>query len=83
MQTQEEKDHYSPDMNHWCLVKYVGATPMYYTGWFGGKELKPSISIDFNEALKLHSKIAAEQVMNGLKFCSNVKGFKIEGHKWM
>ena len=84
MKTEEEKDHYLPERNHWCLVEYVGSTPMYYTGWFGGKEkLKPSVSIDFNKALKLHSKIAAEQIVNGLKSCSNVVYFKVEEHLWV
>lgn len=84
MKTEEEKDHYSPDRNHWCLVKYLGSTPMYYTGWFADTEnLRPAISIDFNKALKLHSKIAAEQIINGLKSCANITDFKVEDHKWI
>lgn len=86
---ENKEDHFSSDKNHWCLVNYLGNTPFYYTGWFGknngDQNYKPGISIDFNEALKLHSKIAAEQVLNGLKNCSGVDAnfFKIEDHAWM
>ncbi len=84
---EEKKDHYSPERNHWCIVKYVGSTPFYYTGWFGknmgDEKMKPAISIDFNEALKLHSKMASEMVLNGLKSCSGTHDFKVEDHKWM
>lgn len=87
MKTEEEKDHYSSERNHWCIVSLLNGTPFYYTGWFGKNNgdnlIKPAISIDFNEALKMHSKKAAEMVLNGLKSCSSVEGFVIQSHKWM
>ncbi len=85
--TEEQKQHYSNDKNHWCIVKQMGATPFYYTGYFGKNEgeeiMKPSLSMDFNEAVKLHSKIAAEMVLSGLKSCSGVKDFIVQDHKWI
>lgn len=87
MKTEEEKAHYSPEINHWCIVWLVKGATLYYTGWFGknhGDEImKPALSLDFNEALKMHSKIAAEMVLNGLKSCSSVENFIIQDHKWM
>ena len=84
---KEENEHYSSEKNHWCIVNYISGTLYYYTGWFGKNNgddiMKPAISIDFNDALKMHSKIAAEKVLNGLKSCSGVKNFIVEDHKWM
>ncbi len=86
-QTPEQKDHYSPDRNHWCIVCLLNQVPFYYTGYFGtntgSQILQPKISIDFNDALKMHSKIAAQQVLTGLKSCSKADGFIIQDHKWM
>lgn len=77
----EEQDHYSSDRNHWCIVSQLNSVPFYYTGWFG--DGKPAITIDFNKALKMHSKMAAEMVLNGLKSCSSAEGFVIQDHRWM
>jgi len=98
-QTEEQKDHFSADRNHWCVVEYQGATPWYYAGYFGrsggGKDefgmpivssIKPAFTIDFNEALKLHSKIAAENILNNLKkhaSSSLTNSCKVEDHRWM
>lgn len=86
--TAEQAAHFSPDLNHWCIVSYVNQTPFYYTGYFGSNkaqniELQPALSIDFNNALKCHSKIAAEQILTGLKNCSKADNFVIEDHKYI
>lgn len=82
--TDEEKQHFSGNNNHWCIVDYINGTPFYYMGWFGGIEPKPAFTIDFNDALKCHSKIAANQILNGLKSCSHFdcSHFKVEDHAW-
>jgi hypothetical protein len=78
-QTEEQKDHFSPDRNHWCIVRYVKGTPLYYQGYFAASNkdmfdaptmhlpLKPAFGIDFNDAAKFHSKIAAEFVFQNLQ----------------
>jgi hypothetical protein len=87
--TEEEKDHYSADRNHWCIVKYAGATPVYYAGYYGkynGQEnVLPAFTTDFNQALKLHSKIAAEQLFASLKrhAVNNFSECNVEDHRWM
>jgi len=81
--TEEELDHFSGKRNHWCIVTYMGSyTPFYYMGWFG--EGKPAVTIDFNKALKCHSKIAANIVLEGLKSCSgfDCSDYKVEDHAW-
>lgn len=82
----EIEDHYSSERNHWCIVMYINSTPLYYTGWFGKNInddiMKPAMSTDFESALKLHSKIAAQTVLNGLQSCSKSSGLKIEDHMW-
>jgi hypothetical protein len=81
-------EHYDSRKNHWCIVTYVGSTPWYYTGYFGKihnqVSMKPAISIDFEKALKMHTKMAAEQVLQGLIECSGVKKdeYKVEDHAW-
>ncbi len=89
-QTEEQKDHFSPDRNHWCIVKYSKnqPPPIYYQGYFGkwqGGELLPAFGLDFNEALKLHSKIAAETLLHKLTRHApeTMEGAKVEDHKWM
>lgn len=66
----------------WCIVTYVGSTPMYYAGYFKahyGEPLKPVISVSFDDALKCHSKEAAQKILNNL----NVSGWKVEDHMYM
>lgn len=88
-QTEEQKDHFSPDRNHWCIVKYSNYTPVYYAGYFGkynGQDgVLPAFTTDFNQALKLHSKIAAETVFHNLKRHTPepFEKAKVEDHKWM
>lgn len=88
-QTEEQKYHFSPDRNHWCIVKYYnGSVPLYYQGFFGapqGFELKPSFGFEFDQALKCHSKIEAERILGKLNRHAqeSVEGCKVEDHKWM
>lgn len=87
--TTEEQEHFSPDRNHWCIVKYAGTIPLYYAGYYarynGQKESLPAFTSDFDQSLKLHSKIAAEVLFNNLKRHSadNFNDCKVEDHSWM
>jgi hypothetical protein len=87
--TEEQKDHFSSERNHWCIVQYTGShTPFYYAGYFGkrlGQEMKPAFTLDFNGALKLHSKIAAEELLRELmRHVPELFGAcKVEDHRWM
>lgn len=87
--TQEQKDHFSSERNHWCIVKYSNYTPIYYAGYFGKynghEEVLPAFTTDFNQALKLHSKIAAEALLNDLKkhTLEPFKNANVEDHAWM
>lgn len=86
--TQEQKDHFSSERSHWCVVKYTRATPWYYAGYFGAyqgqQELRPAFTIDFNNALKMHSRIAADEVLYNLKRHApeSVNDCKVEDHMW-
>lgn len=80
--TDEEKQHFSGKNNHWCIVHYIGGTVFYYEGYFG--KGKPAFTADFNDALKCHSRIAANQILLGLKACSgfDCSEYKVEDHAW-
>lgn len=80
--TEEELDHFSGKRNHWCIVTYIGGMLFYYEGYFG--KGKPAITSDFNDALKCHSKIAAQQILLGLQACSgfDCSDYKVEDHAW-
>lgn len=85
--TTEQIDHFSGNRNHWCIVHYLNYTPFYYMGWFGetkDKVFKPAFTIDFNKAMKCHSRIAANEILNGLKSCSQTdcSEYKVEDHAW-
>lgn len=91
-QISETKDHFSPDRNHWCIVKYFNHAPLYYVGYFGkndsgagDKELLPAFTLDFNKALKMHSRIAADGLLKELNRHSEqaVAECKVKDHKWM
>jgi hypothetical protein len=88
-QTEEQKDHFSSDRNHWCIVKYTSNLPMYYAGYFGAysgqTETAPAFTSDFNKALKLHSRIAADELFTELKRHTPLPftEAKVEDHRWM
>lgn len=80
--TEQEKDHFSGKRNHWCIVTYVYNAPCYYEGFF--KNNQPVLTFDFNDALKLHSKIAANHILHKMKTCGtiDVSKYKVEDHAW-
>jgi len=81
--TPEEIDHFSGKRTHWCIVYYIQYTPFYYMGFFNS-ENKPAFTIDFNKAMKCHSRIAAQQILDGINSCSGIgeNNFKVEEHAW-
>lgn len=89
MMNDEQKDHYSPDRNHWCIVKYADHTPIYYAGYFGkyngSNDPLPAFTTDFNQALKLHSRIAADTLFSNLQRHTPqpFEKCKVEDHRWM
>jgi hypothetical protein len=65
--------------NYLCIVSYIGATPIYYCGYYkscNGDEHKPVMSVSFDDALKLGTKQEAEKLL----FSIGVKHYKVEEH---
>lgn len=69
----------------WCIVTYVkeGTAPLYYCGYYknynGETELKPVLSHNFNDALKLHSKQEAVRIKQSMGKLL----WKVEEHAYM
>ena len=76
------------NIGYWCIVKYSkGNTPLYYCGYFGkysGTELLPSISTDFEQAVKCITKQAADNLLANLKKHAPVtsENFVVEEHMY-
>ena len=55
------------DKSGWCIVAYIGSTPMYYVGRYeldpADNKVKPVLSIDFNKALCISTKENADQIL--------------------
>ncbi len=65
----------------WCIVSYIRTTPYYYCGYYKktpsiSEDLKPVLSIDFNDAMKLHSEAEAKRVLSYM----NRPEWKVEEH---
>ncbi len=63
--------------NFWCIVTYVGASPLYYCGYF--KKGNPAISADFYDALKLHDEAEAQRILKNIP----VSAWVIEEHAYV
>lgn len=68
----------------WCIVTYLGATPYYYCGYYKkhnhlDEELKPVLSCDFNDAMKLHSQSEAKKILWAMAMGSD---WKVEEHAY-
>lgn len=67
----------------WCIVAYAGPTPFYYTGWYcacdENKKSKPCLSLNFGQAMKLHSKEEAIRILSAMA----IEGWKVEEHAWI
>jgi hypothetical protein len=68
--------------NFWCIVTYIGATPYYYCGYYKKRthvdeNLKPVLSCDFNDAMKLHNESEAKRILSLMNIGSD---YKVEEH---
>lgn len=69
--------------NFWCIVTYIGATPFYYAGYYGRHsgevELRPALTSDFNQSMKLHNREEAVRILSRM----NKPEWKVEEHAYM
>lgn len=67
----------------WCIVDYLGGMVMYYEGYYAvdklnGTPMRPVISSNFEDALKLSSREEAEKIRRRM----NHPTFKVEEHSY-
>lgn len=68
------------DKTGWCIVAYIGTTPIFYEGYFdldpNDNKIKPKLSSDFSKAMLCVTKEDAERICQQMK----IPNWKVEEH---